>query len=164
MSIDLEARAHSDFVSKRSKVQRTLRSSISCVGVGLHSGAKVALSLYPAEAGSGIQFVRKDQVAEQPVRALFDQVCDTTMCTTIGRSVDGRVCTIEHLMAALAALEIDNVLIEVDGPEVPIMDGSSQPVHFPDRVRWDCRTGCTETVGGNPKAGRGDRPWQERKA
>lgn len=130
MSINLEGRARSDFVPRRSLVQRTLRSSIGCVGVGLHSGAKVALSLHPARAGSGIQFVRKDQVVEQPVRALFDQVCDTTMCTTIGKSVDSRVSTIEHLMAALAALDIDNVGIEVDGPEVPIMDGSSQPFIF----------------------------------
>jgi UDP-3-O-[3-hydroxymyristoyl] N-acetylglucosamine deacetylase len=107
-----------------------LRSSIGCVGTGLHSGAKVALTLHPAETGSGIRFIRKDLADQQPVQALFDQVCDTTMCTAIGRSVDGRVSTIEHLMAALAALEIDNVTIEVEGPEVPIMDGSSQPFIF----------------------------------
>ena len=115
---------------QRSQVQRTLRSSIGCVGTGLHSGAKVSLSLRPAEVGSGIRFIRKDLKSQPPVRALFDQVCDTTMCTAIGKSADGRISTIEHLMAALAALEIDNVTIEVDGPEVPIMDGSAQPFVF----------------------------------
>ncbi|MGI9450079.1 MAG: UDP-3-O-acyl-N-acetylglucosamine deacetylase [Geminicoccaceae bacterium] len=115
---------------RRSHVQRTLRSPISCVGTGLHSGVKVSLSLLPAEAGSGIRFVRKDLKSQSPIQALFDQVCDTTMCTAIGKAGDGRVSTIEHLMAALAALDIDNVTIELDGPEVPIMDGSAQPFVF----------------------------------
>ena len=115
---------------RRSHVQRTLRSPIDCVGTGLHSGVKVSLSLLPAEAGSGIRFVRKDLKSQSPIQALFDQVCDTTMCTAIGTADDGRVSTIEHLMAALAALEIDNVTIELDGPEVPIMDGSAQPFVF----------------------------------
>lgn len=115
---------------RRSRTQRTLRSSIGCVGTGLHSGAKVSLSLLPADAGSGIRFVRKDLADRIPIPALFDQVCDTTMCTAIGKSGESRISTIEHLMAALAALEIDNVTVEVDGPEVPIMDGSSQPFVF----------------------------------
>lgn len=127
MSTNPEDRGHGE---RRSQTQRTLRSAIGCVGTGLHSGAKVALSLLPAEAGSGIRFVRKDLTDQKPVQALFDQVCDTTMCTAIGKSGDGRVSTIEHLMAALAALEIDNVTVEVDGPEIPIMDGSSQPFIF----------------------------------
>lgn len=114
----------------RSQAQQTLRNSIGCVGVGLHSGAKVALALHPAEADSGIRFVRKDQASSGPIRALFDQVCDTTMCTAIGQPGEAVVGTIEHLMAALAALEIDNVIVEVDGPEIPIMDGSSQPFVF----------------------------------
>jgi len=127
VSANPEYRGHS---RRRSQVQRTLRSSIGCVGTGLHSGAKVSLSLHPAEAGSGVRFVRKDLRSQSPVQALFDQVCDTTMCTAIGKSGDSRISTIEHLMAALAALEIDNVTIELDGPEVPIMDGSAQPFVF----------------------------------
>lgn len=130
MSTSLENWDQSAFGPRRSQTQRTLRNTIGCVGTGLHTGAKVSLSLHPAEIGSGIRFIRQDQVNQAPIQALFDQVCDTTMCTTIGRSGESRVSTIEHLMAALAALEIDNVTIEVDGPEVPIMDGSSKPFIF----------------------------------
>jgi UDP-3-O-[3-hydroxymyristoyl] N-acetylglucosamine deacetylase len=111
-------------------VQRTLRNPIGCVGTGLHTGAKVSLSLRPAEADSGIQFVRYDQADRTPVEARYDQVCDTTMCTKLGRSDGPTIATIEHLMAALAACEIDNVLIELGGPELPIMDGSAQPFVF----------------------------------
>ena len=114
----------------RNGMQHTLQTSIGCVGVGLHSGVKSTLTLYPAEAGSGIRFVRKDREGMTPIKALFDQVCDTTMCTTIGQRDGAMVGTIEHLMAALAASNIDNVLIELDGPEVPIMDGSAQPFIF----------------------------------
>ncbi|MGI9510365.1 MAG: UDP-3-O-acyl-N-acetylglucosamine deacetylase [Geminicoccaceae bacterium] len=115
---------------KRSGMQRTLRASIGCVGVGLHSGIKTTLTLHPADAGSGIRFVRVDRHEDTPVPALFDQVSDTTMCTAIGQRDGAVVGTIEHLMAALAAMEIDNVLIEIDGPEVPIMDGSATPFIF----------------------------------
>lgn len=111
-------------------MQHTLRSSIGCVGVGLHSGARTSLKLCPAEVDSGIRFIRTDLEERPPVVARYDQVCDTTMCTTIGQRDGAVVGTIEHLMAALAALEIDNVLIEIDGPEVPIMDGSAQPFIF----------------------------------
>ena len=114
----------------RSVVQRTLRTSIGCVGVGLHSGVKTSLTLHPAEPDSGIRFLRTDQAGASPISAIYDQVCDTMMCTAIGRKEGAIVGTIEHLMAAFAALELDNVLIEIDGPEVPIMDGSSQPFIF----------------------------------
>ncbi len=130
MSTQQVHRGQSERSRSHGRKQRTLRSSIGCVGTGLHSGAKVALSLHPASPGSGIQFVRTDRPDQQPVPALFDQVCDTTMCTAIGKAGDGRISTIEHLMAALAALEIDNARILVDGPEVPIMDGSSKPFVF----------------------------------
>lgn len=112
------------------RMQHTLRSSIGCVGVGLHSGIRTSLTLHPAEADSGIRFVRKDLQNDAPIEALFDRVCDTMMCTAIGQRDGAVVGTIEHLMAALAALEIDNVLIEIEGPEVPIMDGSAQPFVF----------------------------------
>lgn len=115
---------------ERGRWQQTLRSSIGCVGIGLHSGAKTSLTLRPADAGSGIRFVRMDRKDREPIEARFDQVCDTTMCTTIGRRDGAMVSTVEHLMAAFAAMEIDNVLVEIDGPEVPIMDGSAQPFTF----------------------------------
>lgn len=130
MSIDPESRDVMSGHRIPDGGQRTLRSSIGCVGIGLHSGVKVALSLHPAPAGTGIRFLRKDQADQAPIRALFDQVCDTTMCTTIGKAGQSRISTIEHLMAAFAALDIDNARVEVHGPEVPIMDGSSQPFIF----------------------------------
>ncbi len=114
----------------RSDVQRTLRASIGCVGVGLHSGVKARLVLHPAEADSGIRFLRTDLDDAASIAAAYDRVCDTTMCTAIGGENGAVVGTIEHLMAALAALEIDNALIEVDGPEIPIMDGSADPFVF----------------------------------
>ena len=112
------------------RLQRTLRNPIGCVGTGLHTGAKVALTLYPAEADTGIRFRRYDRPGSAVIRARYDQVCDTTMCTTLGDPAGAVIGTVEHLMAALAACEIDNVLIEVGGPEVPIMDGSAQPFVF----------------------------------
>ena len=110
--------------------QRTLRSPIGCVGVGLHTGAKVSMTLHPAAPDSGIRFVRHDQPGAPAVPARYDAVCDTTMCTTLGRPGGTMVATVEHLMAALAACEIDNVVVEVSGPELPIMDGSAQPFVF----------------------------------
>ena len=110
--------------------QRTLRNPIGCVGTGLHSGAKVSLTLHPAGPDSGVRFVRYDRPGGSPVPARFDQVCDTTMCTALGDPGGTVVGTVEHLMAALAICEIDNVLVEVGGPELPIMDGSAQPFVF----------------------------------
>jgi UDP-3-O-[3-hydroxymyristoyl] N-acetylglucosamine deacetylase len=110
--------------------QRTLRNPIGCVGIGLHTGAKVSMSLRPAEADSGIRMVRYDQPDRQPVAARYDQVWDTNMCTRLGQPGGATIATIEHLMAALAACEIDNALVELGGPELPIMDGSAQPFVF----------------------------------
>ena len=110
--------------------QHTLRSAIGCIGVGLHSGTKSSLTLNPAKADSGIRFVRKDLDGQATIQARFDQVCDTTMCTAIGDDHGIAVSTIEHVMAALAAMSIDNALIEINGPEVPIMDGSAKPFVF----------------------------------
>jgi len=112
------------------RLQRTLRNPIGCVGVGLHTGAKVAMTLYPAAPDSGIRFKRYDRPGTAAIPARYDHVCDTTMCTTLGGADGARVATVEHLLAALAACEIDNALIEVDGPEVPIMDGSARPFVF----------------------------------
>jgi UDP-3-O-[3-hydroxymyristoyl] N-acetylglucosamine deacetylase len=110
--------------------QRTLRNPIGCVGTGLHTGAKVSLTLHPAAPDTGVRFARYDRPSSLPVPARFDRVCDTTMCTAIGDPGGVMVGTIEHLMAALAICEIDNVLVEVGGPELPIMDGSAQPFVF----------------------------------
>jgi UDP-3-O-[3-hydroxymyristoyl] N-acetylglucosamine deacetylase len=107
--------------------QRTLKSRIPCVGNGLHTGRRVRLTLLPAHAGHGIVFRRTDLGRDIP--ATHDRVVDTKLCTTIGEG-SARVGTIEHLMAALAGAGVDNILIELDGPEVPIMDGSAAPFSF----------------------------------
>ena len=111
--------------------QRTLKSSISCSGVTLHSGEKVSLTLNPADAGTGIVFKRTDIAGGgASIPAKWDRVVDTRMCTTIGNGDGVTVATVEHLMAALAGCGIDNALIELNGSEVPIMDGSAQPFVF----------------------------------
>ncbi|EAU54385.1 UDP-3-O-acyl-N-acetylglucosamine deacetylase [Mariprofundus ferrooxydans] len=107
--------------------QRTLDHSIRCSGIGLHSGRKIQLVLHPAPENSGITFVRSDLGVEIPARA--DCVTDTRLCTTIGQG-KANISTVEHLLSALAGLGVDNARIEVSGPEVPIMDGSSAPFVF----------------------------------
>ncbi|SEL59296.1 UDP-3-O-[3-hydroxymyristoyl] N-acetylglucosamine deacetylase [Stigmatella aurantiaca] len=111
--------------------QRTLGHSVSCQGVGLHSGATVNLTLRPAPAHHGILFVRTDTPRPVLIPALSEYVVDTAMATTLGK--DGvKVGTVEHLLSALAGLGIDNVRVELDGPEVPVMDGSA--AHFVQMV------------------------------
>ena len=110
--------------------QATLGSAIDCVGVGVHSGQRVALSLRPAAPGTGIVFHRTDLGVDIPAR--HDHVVDTRLCTVLalpGRP-EARVGTVEHLMAALFAAGIDNAVIELNGPEVPILDGSAEPFLF----------------------------------
>jgi len=109
--------------------QRTVRDIISCTGIGLHSGKKVRLTIKPAPPDSGIQFMRKDLSSRQVIKAHFENVIDTNLSTTIG--INGtRVSTVEHLMAAFFGVGIDNAFVELDGPEVPIMDGSAAPFIF----------------------------------
>ncbi|WP_404379388.1 UDP-3-O-acyl-N-acetylglucosamine deacetylase [Caenispirillum salinarum] len=111
--------------------QRTLKTSISCTGVALHTGAKVTMTLRPAEPDTGIVFRRTDiagRGAEIPAR--WDHVADSRLCTVIANADGVTVATIEHLMAALAGMGIDNVVVELNGPEVPVMDGSSAPFVF----------------------------------
>ena len=111
--------------------QKTLKQPIPCRGVGLHSGAVVSMVLRPAAADRGIRFLRTDVTDRDPwITARYDQVVDTQLCTVIGNSDGVRVGTIEHLMAASAGCEIDNAIIEIDAPEVPVMDGSSEPFVF----------------------------------
>lgn len=109
--------------------QRTLAKPVSVTGVGLHSGERVALTLYPAAENSGIAFRRNDLSGEQAeVIALNPYLInDTRLSSTVVTERGVRVGTIEHIMSALAAYGIDNVLIELNAPEIPIMDGSSLP-------------------------------------
>lgn len=114
-----------------SLAQKTLKAAIHCSGVGLHSGAKVAMTLRPGEVNSGITFIRIDAPAgKRVIPATWDRVRDTTLCTVIGNEHSVTVGTVEHLMAALRGCCIDNVVVELDGPEVPIMDGSAAPFVF----------------------------------
>jgi UDP-3-O-[3-hydroxymyristoyl] N-acetylglucosamine deacetylase len=107
--------------------QTTLKRQIALCGAGVHSNAPVQLVLHPAEANSGIVFLRTglEGGRERSIEARWSQVSTTELCTVIGDSSTGAVSTIEHLLAAFAGLGVDNVLVEIDGPEVPIMDGSS---------------------------------------
>ncbi|MFW6369046.1 MAG: UDP-3-O-acyl-N-acetylglucosamine deacetylase [Myxococcota bacterium] len=111
--------------------QCTLRHGIDIEGLGLHSGAKVRMSLIPAAPDTGIVFVRTDVSPAATIPARVENVVDTSLATRLGaRMEDGqlvRVDTVEHLMAALYGLGIDNLRIEMRGPEVPVMDGSSAP-------------------------------------
>lgn len=109
--------------------QRTLRNAIRATGVGLHSGKKVYLTLRPAPVNTGVVFVRTDVNPPVSIPAKALQVTETTLSTTI-ESSGVKVSTIEHLMAALAGLAIDNVIVEVSAAEVPIMDGSAGPFVF----------------------------------
>lgn len=107
-------------------MQTTLGACATLSGIGVHSGRKVSLTMHPAEAGAGVSFYRTnvDDGRDREIPADFRHVSATDLCTAVGVA-GASVATIEHLMATLSALEVDNVVIEVDGPEVPVMDGSA---------------------------------------
>jgi len=106
--------------------QQTIAKEITCSGIGLHSGKEVNLTLKPALENHGIKFVRSDLQNQPVISAIFQKVVDTSLATVLGN--DGAiVSTIEHLMAAFNGLGIDNILVEMDFYEVPIMDGSAGP-------------------------------------
>ena len=108
--------------------QATLARSVSLTGVGVHSGESVCITFNPAEADTGIVFNRHDgDELVMSVRAVSSQVGSTDLCTLLGKAPDRSVATVEHLMAALSGLGIDNVSIDIDAGEVPIMDGSAMP-------------------------------------
>ncbi|MDQ0395253.1 UDP-3-O-[3-hydroxymyristoyl] N-acetylglucosamine deacetylase [Labrys monachus] len=111
----------------KSGFQTTLNDRVSLQGIGVHSGKPVSITLHPSEANSGIVFLRThlENGREREILARYDNVTDTRLCTVIGDPSRGAVGTVEHLMAALRGLGVDNVTVEVDGPELPIMDGSS---------------------------------------
>lgn len=106
--------------------QRTLKKSVSLVGVGLHSGARAEARIKPAAIDQGIIFVRRDLEGKPAIPARYSHVVNTQMATTLGQG-RATISTVEHLMAALHGLSIDNAIIEIDGPEIPILDGSALP-------------------------------------
>ena len=122
-----EAAISTDLVDANTAVlQRTLRGTAECSGIGVHSGDKVNMRLLPAPENTGIVFIRTDLVnGARKIEARWDNVVETQLCTVIGNDHGAKVATIEHLMAALRAYEIDNAYIEIDAAEVPVMDGSS---------------------------------------
>ena len=109
--------------------QRTLKNVIRATGVGLHTGQKIRLTLSPAPVDNGITFRRVDLNPPVDIDAHAENVGDTMLSTSLGLGED-RVSTVEHLLSAMAGLGIDNASIDVDGPEIPIMDGSAGPFVF----------------------------------
>ena len=107
-------------------LQRTIKKLATISGIGLHSGARINLKMRPATANTGIVFHRTDGEQTVDIKACSENVVDTRMATVIG-SRGVTVSTIEHLMAALAAFGIDNLHVDIDGPEVPVLDGSAAP-------------------------------------
>ncbi len=107
-------------------MQQTVKKAISFEGIGLHSGTEVMLTIMPGQPDTGIIFVRRDVAAPHNViPARWDNVVETRLCTVIGNDAGVTVGTVEHIMAALRGCGVDNAVIRLDGPEVPIMDGSS---------------------------------------
>ena len=105
--------------------QRTLAGAVNCRGIGLHSGQRITMTLRPAAPGTGVVFRRVDTGAEIP--ALWTHSINAALCTVLSNGEGSEIKTIEHLMAALAGCGIDNAIVELDGGEVPAMDGSAAP-------------------------------------
>lgn len=107
-------------------LQRTLKQDVSCQSIGLHSGRKVKMTITPADIDEGVVFVRTDLSGNNRIKADFQNVRDTMLATTIG--LNGvSVSTVEHLLSAFCGMGVDNAVVEVDAPEIPIMDGSALP-------------------------------------
>jgi len=109
--------------------QRTLNNMIRATGIGLHTGEKVFLTLHPAPVDTGIIFRRTDLTPTVEINATAENVGDTMLSTTLTKG-EVRVSTVEHLLSAMAGLGIDNAIIDITAPEVPIMDGSASPFVF----------------------------------
>jgi UDP-3-O-[3-hydroxymyristoyl] N-acetylglucosamine deacetylase len=107
-------------------LQRTIRERVRIEGIGLHTGKPAALTFCPAPTGSGIHFVRRDLVDAPSLKVHADNVVSTNNATTLGNPAFS-VSTVEHCLSAMSALRIDNLIIELDGPEIPIIDGSAKP-------------------------------------
>lgn len=106
--------------------QHTIQAPVAISGIGVHTGHVSHLTCLPAAPNHGIQFQRIDLPGQPTLKAVAEHVVDTTRSTTLGYQ-EIRISTVEHLLAALGGLEIDNMLIQLDGPEVPILDGSAAP-------------------------------------
>ena len=113
----------------KSGFQTTLRSRVEISGFGVHSAAPARVVLHPADVDSGIVILRTGlpDGRERLIEAKWSNVTQTALCTVLGDSSGAAVATVEHLMAAFAGLNVDNAMIEIDGPEVPVMDGSAAP-------------------------------------
>lgn len=108
--------------------QQTITAAVTLQDIGLHSGRPVVMRLLPAEANTGVTFIRTDRPAgENVIPARWDHVIDTRLCTVIGNEFGARVGTVEHVMSALTGLGIDNCIVEIDAEEVPAVDGSAAP-------------------------------------
>lgn len=107
-------------------LQRTLNKEINCSSIGLHTGRKVKMKIKPAHVDTGIIFKRKDLPDSPPIHAEFNNVCDTTLATSLG-SNGVSVATVEHILSAFSGMGVDNAIVELDSFEVPIMDGSALP-------------------------------------
>src|SRR5689334_4213185 len=106
-------------------LQKTLKGEVSLAGIGLHSGKSIQLKMKPANPNRGIVFVRTDLEGSPEISAHYKNIVSTQLATTLGLG-KATISTVEHVMAALQGLGIDNAVLEVNGPEVPIMDGSSR--------------------------------------
>jgi UDP-3-O-[3-hydroxymyristoyl] N-acetylglucosamine deacetylase/3-hydroxyacyl-[acyl-carrier-protein] dehydratase len=106
--------------------QHTIKKSVTLSGIGLHTGVKVTATLFPAPENHGIKFKRIDLEEHPTIMADVDRVSSTNRSTTLEKG-DARVSTVEHLLSALMGLNVDNAMVELDGPEIPIMDGSALP-------------------------------------
>ncbi len=115
----------------KAPVQTTLKTPISCSGVGVHSGAPANLTVRPAAANHGITFVRTDmRDRDNVIPGKWDHVTETKLCTVLTNAAGVSVSTVEHLLSALWGCGVDNAVVEIDGPEIPIMDGSSAAFVF----------------------------------
>lgn len=109
----------------RVEFQQTLQHAVICAGIGVHSGARAKMVIRPAEAGTGIRFCRTDLPADNVIIARGDSVTEVQLGTTLTNDSGASIATVEHFLAACAGIGLDNVMVDIDGPEVPIMDGSS---------------------------------------
>ena len=126
-----EDRLYQSSESLEQSLQHSLKSSISCRGVGVHAGLPAQMVLRPAPVNHGIVFVRTDITdRNSQIPARWDMVRETRLCTALSNDAGVSISTVEHVMAALRGCGIDNAVIEIDGPEVPIMDGSAEPFVF----------------------------------
>src|SRR5262245_4145886 len=109
-------------------MQRTIQRPVTCQGIGLHSGKEIEMTIHPAGEDHGIVFVRSDITnSDNIIPARWNHVVDTRLCTVIANESGASVGTIEHVMSALRGCGVDNAPIEINGPEVPVMDGSAMP-------------------------------------